>query len=493
MTDSAYARQIRDGLFDPSPEHSISRVKNAVAAELSALDASADIRATEYFNHTFAPDFVLKWADNSERHVFLRLSYDKKALAEDLALIDKRDPFIFGLTPSESTVGDEGVTAAVESTGGMFAEPDSLETLIERKSIDSTARMLSNAIVQGGRGLFIGETASELSKTVSAGFSAASAAESHGTASAVGALKVWLDAPQAHRMTKVLQAVWEGNSGASSSFPGGEIDLSGRLDAESLRYLLTYMDTTDDDFWRRVGRQLQLSDLEQLDFEGTHANVQRLIKANLDVLRARATHLVDDPLGLAEIERESGFAWSNRRGRVAFEGPGFFMLVGSSKKDLSDIKPNTKQPVSVASFVERAQDADLVEVKLQAASEEMTLHNRDEKIDAIRLHGFAEQLNTTPNVVQTVVSTPTGRITVDLESSTAVGVTKSHVLMADLLAHSLPLVRTLPRELRESVSQYLTYESVSAEEALFDETLLENAELPLRSEALGGDPGLDKT
>lgn len=98
----------------------------------------------------------------------------------------------------------------------------------------------------------------------------------------------------------------------------------------------------------------------------------------------------------------------------------------------------------------------------------MTLHNHDEKIDAARLHGFAEQLNSIPSVVQTVVTTPTGRITVDLNESSAAGITKSNVLMADLLSHSLPLVRTLLGEVRESARRYLKYEVRSGDVMLFD-------------------------
>jgi hypothetical protein len=464
---STYTSQIQEGLYDPSPDHSISRVKNVVAAELKALDASVDISSTDYFNHTFVPDFVLTWPDKSERHVFLRLSYDKGALADDVALIDRHDPFVFGLTPGESTKGDESVATAIANTGGMFAEPDALEALVARKPRDSTAKMLSNAIVQGGRGSFVGDSTTELAETVSRGFAAASNAEVSGTALAVDAMSARLGTQQAHRMTRVLQAVWEGHAGTYSTFPGASAELSGRLDHESLNYLLTYMDTDDKDFWRRVGRQIQLVDLEQVDFESTNTNVQRLINSNLDVLRARATQLIDDPLELTGLERDGEFAWSKRRGRVTFEGPGFFMFVGASKKDINRTAPATKQPISVESFVERAQDSELVEVKLQAASEEMALYNRDEKIDAARLHGFAEQLSSTPSVVQTVVTTRTGRITVDLESLSAAGITKSNVLMADLLSHSLPLVRTLPREVRDSLRQYLEYETRSDDAMLF--------------------------
>lgn len=205
MESSGYTTQIRDGLFDPSPRESIFRVKAAVANELAALDDTAQIRSTDFFNHTFAPDFVMTWPDKVERPVFLRMSYDLDALVEDVALIDAKDPFIFGLTPNEGTATDERIDEAVEETGAMFTEPDALERLIERKKTDSTANMLSNAIAQGGRGTFVGDEAVEFAEVVSRGFEAAADVKADGTAEAISEIEDRLGSTQAWRMNRVLQ------------------------------------------------------------------------------------------------------------------------------------------------------------------------------------------------------------------------------------------------------------------------------------------------
>ncbi|SIO27073.1 hypothetical protein [Agromyces cerinus] len=457
METSGYTTQIRDGLFDPSPRDSIFRVKAAVADELAALDDTARIRSTDFFNHTFAPDFVLTWPDKAERHVFLRMSYDLNALVEDVALIDSHDPFIFGLTPNEGTEKDSRIDGAVEESGAMFAEPDALERLIDRKKTDSTANMLSNAIAQGGRGTFIGNEAVEFASVVSRGFEAASDVKAAGTAEAISEIEERLGGPQAWRMNRVLQAVWEGSEGPLMLFPG-KADLSGRLNIESLRYLVTYMRTDDPEFWKRVGRGLKMADLEHLDFAASRPNIERLIKANLDILSARAMVLVDDPLGVGEIDRESKFSWDIRERRLTFEAPGFFAFIGATKKDLESVRKTTANPVAVSTFVDRAEKAELAEVTLHSGSEVFILKHEDGAIDTHRLVGVSGQFDGPSEVTQAIATSSSGRVTVDLTAMSGTGQTRSKIRLADLLVTATPLLRDLPYEDTEALNHYLAYE-----------------------------------
>lgn len=457
MEASGYTTQIRDGLFDPSPRESIFRVKSAVANELAALDDTARIRSTDFFNHTFAPDFVMTWPDKAERHVFLRMSYDLDALVEDVALIESQDPFIFGLTPNEGTEKDNRIEHAVEETGAMFAEPDALERLIERKTTDSTANMLSNAIAQGGRGTFVGDEAVEFAEIVSRGFEAASEVKAEGTAVAISQIDERLGGPQAWRMNRVLQAVWEGSEGALMLFPGKK-DLSGRLNIESLRYLVTYMQADDPEFWKRVGRGLRMADLEQLDFTSSGQNIERLIRANLDVLAARAMVLVDDPLGVDEIDRDAKFGWGQRQRRLTFEAPGFFAFVGATKKDLEGVRKATANPVPVPNFVDRARRTDLVEVALHSGSEVFILKHEDGAIDTHRLVGVSAQFEGPSSVTQAIATSSSGRVTVDFTAASGTGQTRSNIRLADLLTTATPLLRDLPDEDEEGLRKYLAYE-----------------------------------
>lgn len=454
---SAFAALIHDGLFDPSPSESILRVKDAVAKELTALDSTARVKRTDYFNHTFAPDFVMTWPDASSRRVYLRMAYDLNALVDDVALIDSTDPLIFGLTPAESVEAKPHVDAVIGDSDAMFTEPAALERLIDRKKDDSTANMLSNALAQGGRGSFVGDEAVELADVVQRGFVAAAEIESGGTAEAVQTISNRLQGQQAWRMNRVLQAVWEGSEGSLSTFPG-KADVSGRLNTESLSYLVKYMRTDDRDFWRRVGRGLTLADLESLDFAAAQANIESLIQANLDVISARATVVKPDPLGLDEAAAGARFRWNKRGSHITFEAPKLFAVLGSAKTDLRDVDEEVAAAVSVDAFIDRARSTDLVEVTIHSGPDHISVKNDEGAISTERLRGVSATFGGSAEVAQAIAGSRTGRVTVDLPERSGTGKTQSKVRMADLLMTTIPLVVDVPDDVREGIEEFLQYE-----------------------------------
>lgn len=472
---SAFAALIHDGLFDPSPSESILRVKNAVAKELSALDATAHVKRTDYFNHTFAPDFIMTWPDARTRRVYLRMAYDLDALVDDVALIDSTDPLIFGLTEAESIQAKPRVDEVIADSDAMFTEPAALEKLIDRKKADSTANMLSNALAQGGRGSFVGNDAVELAEVVMRGFAAAAQVNTKGTAQAVETLKERLQGQQAWRMNRVLQAVWEGSEGSISMFPG-EADVSGRLNTESLTYLLKYMRTDDRDFWRRVGRGLTLADLEKLDFTG--ANIGSLIQANLDVISARATIVKPDPLGLGEIALGGRYRWSKRGRHITFEAPKLFAVIGGAKADLNDVDEDQAAAVSVDAFMDRVGDTDLVEVSLHSGREHISVKNDDGAINKERLRGMSASFGGSAEVARAIVGSRTGRVTVDLPERSGTGKTQSKIRMADLLITTIPLVVDVPDDVRYGIAEFLAYEVDDGQTPLFALESGETQEMP---------------
>lgn len=452
---SAFAALIHDGLFDPSPSESILRVKDAVAKELAALDSTAHVKRTDYFNHTFAPDFVMTWPDATSRRVYLRMAYDLDALVDDVALIDSTDPLIFGLTEAESIKAKPHVDKVIAETDAMFTEPASLEKLIDRKKADATANMLSNALAQGGRGSFVGNDAVDLADVVQRGFASAAQVDTGGTAEAVETISERLQGQQAWRMNRVLQAVWEGSEGSLSTFPG-IADVSSRLNTESLSYLIKYMQTDDRDFWRRVGRGLTLADLESLDF--SEGNVEHLIQANLDVISARATIVKPDPLGLDEVVAGRRYRWSKRGGHISFEAPRLFALVGSAKTDLNDVDEEAAAAVSVDAFMNRAGATDLVEVSIHAGPEHISVKSDEGAINKQRLRGVSATFGGSTEVAQAIVGSRTGRVTVDLPQRSGTGKTQSKVRMADLLVTTIPLVVDVPDDVQAGIEEFLSYE-----------------------------------
>ena len=92
---NALEQRVEDALLDRNPRESEHRVKEAVADALHVFDPSATVKVTSYFNHTWAPDMVLTWG-RVERPVFLRFTDNLPELGEDIELLDRLDPLVFG-------------------------------------------------------------------------------------------------------------------------------------------------------------------------------------------------------------------------------------------------------------------------------------------------------------------------------------------------------------------------------------------------------------
>lgn len=470
MGDLQFTAQIQEGLFDPSPRESVFRVKNAVSKELFELDPTACIHQTDYFNHTFAPDFVLTWPDQAERHVFLRLSHNLVAVTDDLSLIDRKNPLVIGLTPPSLDDPDlDLLTEATSSAEAMFTDPDALESLIQTKKGRPAINLLNNALAQGGRGLLTQERAKTLSDIVEKGFSGAVEADFSPTLDAVNALTDSLYAPQAWRINRVLQAIWEGSAAPTDLFPG-DPDLSGQLNVEALQYLISYMDTDDLSFWRRVGRNLTVPQISRLNGRTNSQNINRLVQANLDVIKARACSVIEDPFGIASVSDSHEPTWTVRDERLLFSGADFHVLVGETKADLLSKEPSREDyGISVNYFVERAHETNLNEVTMRDGRDVITAKNEDGELDSDHLLGLASQLGPSAEVTEAVAQSSSGRVTANFLNLTGTGQTRSNILLADLLTTALPLLHSFDAEGLHAFRKALAFEKVTTQDvALFD-------------------------
>lgn len=470
MAVESYAHLIREALFDPSPTESVFRVKTAVARELAALDSTASIKSTEFFNHTFAPDFVMKWEDRTERNVFLRSTYDLEYLAEDVAELRSETAIVFGLDASENRDFSQ-IEEALKDSDVMFTEPSALEDLIELKDESGTVRMLNNALAQGGRGLVTRETATALATSVANGFSGAGSLDSGSTGTAASLIEEVFAERQAWRLTRVLQAVWEGSNGKLLDFPG-QADLSGKLNKSALQYLISYMDTQDLDFWRRIGRSISLNQLAHLEIRDREEAFNLLVKANLDVLHAGAAALIPDELKVESIERDGMFSWGIRDKHVSLEGPQFFVMLGELKHEVTNYAQGPGVGISANDVIKRSPALSLSEITFESGREGLTYSSQDGELNKERLLGIANQWIKAPLAQTAIAQSPTGRININFKQGLAWRTTSSTVLLSDLLSASLPLLHYLDESETDGLEEFLAHKSETASSTgatLFDE------------------------
>ncbi|WOQ17585.1 hypothetical protein [Raineyella sp. W15-4] len=454
-------QRVEDALLDRDPRESEFRVKETVADALSTFDPSATVKVTSYFNHTFAPDIVLSWG-KAERPVFLRFTDNLPELGEDIELLDRKDPLMFGLsTPPIEGVQENRLDERTRAADILLTTPAAVDELSARVTPAATDRMLRNSLAHGGRGALVGKAeANRLADSFDTGFTAASRGQVEATRLALTAIGDHFAGGQARRLNRVVQAVWEGGGSGIDQYPG-DPDLAAEVSNLSLIYLLQYMDTANPAFWRGVGRALTLDQLVALahaDAAGLN-NFQHLVNANLDVLRARACLVLD--MSMYDNEEPLDLSWAvdlpvrDAPPALTLRGPGFHAFVTRKKEDLKPRLSPSAGGLSVTEFLDRTATAHVAAVNASVGDRHISLSDDSGTTDTDFVQAATSGLPDA-QVDRATVSTPSGRITVDFAQRTGTGVTRSDTLVVDLLLATTSLLVDFTAEQREALTAFLT-------------------------------------
>lgn len=459
---SDYAELILRALEISSPQDSINAVKVAVIKELESLDSSVSIHDTSYFNHTFAPDLVLNWPDNEERPVYLRFTDNLNELKDDLLKVDVSNPLFFGLTrPHEAS--DESyahLENVAQERHALVTDAEGIDTLIESRQSNAGINLLSQALTRGGRGLLAQPQVAVVTKTIEDGFTGALETKSDPTRAAVNTIGQFLDAPQAARMTRVLQAVWEGSNGRLDQFPG-PADFSRGLSVDSLQYILDVVSAEDPAFWVRIGRALTVKQLANMTVtEANSEGFQRLVNANLDVLTARAAALrsANPVLGAGD----SAFLWRVRGGTLALEGSDFTAYVGERRGDIEKYIDGPGVGIEVEDLAEKSRGTKVSGVTLRDGSAAVQFMSEEGVGQDGRLSSLAADLSASSRIERAVLMIPGAQLSVDFREATAVAKTRATPLMADMLRTSVPLLHAFDDERHQAFSSFLSFEETRA-------------------------------
>jgi hypothetical protein len=268
-------------------------VKHAVARELQSLDPKTEIKATDYFNHTFIPDFVLTWGSGGQRptrDIYLRFSVDAPLIQRDLRSLHEDSPaFIAIAGGGHSTRESESV--AHEYDDCLLSSTSTLESISREDSRTPVTQMLKASLLQGGKGYLVGDSAAEVQRAVSSADSALSRLDEPEVAASVRAMNDHLSPAFSSRIERVMQVMWVSQGGDAENFPGTHETVtslsSGEL-TQILPFLLSLEDVANNDFWRNLGENLALWHLQELSHWRHSRNLDLLINANLDRLNARA-------------------------------------------------------------------------------------------------------------------------------------------------------------------------------------------------------------
>ncbi|MGA5764847.1 hypothetical protein [Nonomuraea bangladeshensis] len=276
------------------PERNVSAIKSAVIERIREVDAKVTVESTEYFNHTFAPDLVLRWPGNDQlRRVYLRTNNNVHYLREDVELTAGINPILMPLLPLSAEIQREELERESAANNTLVTDPSTITAVGGESRERSVGGAVSRAVLQGGRGYLTRQRAKAVGHALSLGFVGAQKANISLTQRALDVASSLLDLQHVEELTRLLHAIWLGSGATAGTFPVST-EVSANLDAGALDLLLEVATTENGEFWRRIGRNLTLEQLCELVVPATSEGLQQLVTLNLDRLRAKSCQ-VDDP------------------------------------------------------------------------------------------------------------------------------------------------------------------------------------------------------
>lgn len=450
----------------------ITTIKRAVSSEIRAADPSVSVTFTEYFNHSFAPDMVLRWpTENRERPLFVRANSSENWLLIGLRRVSAHHPLVFTLDELSAEQEDaapvpqkrrQALQEQARATDTWITDPSGVAAISSVRAHEPSLGLLSQALIRGGRGVAGGEAVTDLTEKTQAGFAASRLLSEPPIRLAVQAIEESLDSEQSARLTRVLRAVWEGNGGASSRFP--KTETVGHLTDDDLSYLLTAMDEASVDFWRRIGRTLTTAQIGRVRIEDPSMNLQSLVRANLERLQARGVRVVAEPFRLGKSNRVP--RWIVAKGCLALRGLNWTAYVAARRAEELPEADEVRAP-ELPLLMRRAADgsAPITQVQLGQGERMLTYESKD-GTDVLADPGLlrvAADLKAT--TVERAVAAIEGNrnIGVDFRQNTAIGPTNAVFPLGSLLRSVLPLLSDPQDEEVETLRNILKAMSLTNE------------------------------
>lgn len=436
---------LRDLSLD-DPARNVTAIKNAVSDRLQRSDAGISIKTTDYFNHTYAPDLIIRWPDDgSTRNVFLRTTTNPEYLREDIAFASSAKAMFVPLASLNGGEPAQALEQESKSASALVATPGTIATFADMRRDSPVVGVLSRAVLQGGRGVIDQDHARRASVAVDQGFTAAQRADVETTREAVVAAEDLLGPAHSDAVTRLLHAVWLGSGASSSAFPG-ESGVTAHLDANSLQILLSMPLSAGEDFWRRIGKDVTLDRLcDVVDVDARSDSLQMLVNLNLDRFRAKGCRVADRADQLGDVNY--AVRWFVRNKMLGLQSRRYNAFFSPSGVPAAEPSESSAREVSLDELIDRARAAEVKvsEVVLEANNGRQIDYkapvDSDIASDEI-LRDLGELLRDDSSVVSAML--PLGianrQIRCDLKNRTATGRTVAKYYLQEFLGTALPIL-----------------------------------------------------
>jgi hypothetical protein len=344
---------LEDALRDPDPRTGIARAKLLIRNRLQETEPKAEIRETEYFDHSFAPDLLLRppgGGSGSERWVFLRTTSDPAELADDLEVVPQGGTLFVSLDafPRGRREPFQKLDRASSQYGSLVIDAPALDQVSDSRVRQTSTALMARALVAAGRGALGEAEAHDVLESFSAGVGAAINGDPEPTRIAVERASRQLATPEASQVVSFLGALWEGGGRSRVEFPG--VLGAGGLGGAGLAILLDGPDLPNDPLWQRLAERTVIDDIVGA-VSGSPDNLQRLLKGGIDKIKAHVC-LVDREES-ALWDDTPPWHWTVRGGRLGLQGPGFTAYV-AAKRDELPAREVAREAIDLAELRARA-------------------------------------------------------------------------------------------------------------------------------------------
>lgn len=250
------------------------------------MDPEAVIHRTDYFNHTYIPDVVMRWPDEQQRDVFLRfLSPD--STKSDFERLGRGGPVFFDLSPATQSADSSDEAATVPESSWKSAprvlvtDTEATQIIRPSESKNPVERVFTSNLLRGGRGQLTAHSAEAGMVSIRAGFEGAATLNSDLIRSTVETARLMLQDEYERRIEKLLQLLWWAGGGEPDEFPLSFLDdteLNPSDTREFLREVFTNEHPIDDaDFWERLADRITYDMLVDVGEIQASDNLNRLM------------------------------------------------------------------------------------------------------------------------------------------------------------------------------------------------------------------------
>jgi hypothetical protein len=443
----------------------VSRIKQLAARTLHEADSDMQLLGTENFNHSYLPDFVMRWPNRPQRFVFLRASAYADEIRDDVVRLADRRPIFVQLSeflPYDDQPLQQSIDALSQSAGERRSLVASVPTIGLLDDSPRTGKMLSSYVMRGGKGVIKDSEAQALAQRVESGFDGAMKSDRDKTADAIQAVETVLDPASSVEFTHLFEAAWISGGASGVEFPGGLTSIGDNLTAELLDQMLDIVPESLSDFWEQIGNAVTLESFRQLHLVGDQPRLQSIMKNAIRRLTSNRYVMRKTQRSDQEVDP---FIWQIDSGSLSLRGAGYQAWIGaptlSSTETAVDEEFTVDPPPSLSQLSKRAEEAQLTISDIGVSDTDgitvrFTSPGRGDVATSDLVERVTETVGTLVRVNEVVAVVDGKRVPVDYSRGIAGPRTSSRVSVSGLIWYGWNLLAETDGQLRETLSQTLS-------------------------------------